>query len=85
MVQFVLTVLFIGILTSYVNLLVTNKLEIFINKGVDFLNPFIFVPIKGMLLKINPFNFVLFVGFFIFLTIYIWINDKNALYLQQIK
>lgn len=85
MVQFVLTVLFIGILWNYVNSLETNKLEIFINKGIEKINPFIFVPIKGMLLKINPFNFVLFVGFFIFLTIYIWINDKNVLHLQQIK
>ena len=85
MVQFELMVLYIGILTNFVNLLITNKLEIIINKGVDFLNPFIFVPIKGMLLKINPFNFALFVGFFIFLTIYIWLNVKNTLHLQQIK
>lgn len=80
-----LMVLYIGILTNFVNLLVTNKLEIFINKGIEKINPFIFVPIKGKLLKINPFDFILFVGLFIFLTIYIWINDKNVLHLQQIK
>lgn len=61
-----LMVLYIGILTNFVNLLVTNKLEIFINKGIEKINPFIFVPIKGKLLKINPFDFILFVGLFIF-------------------
>jgi hypothetical protein len=70
---------------NFVNLLLINKLEIYLNKGVENSIPLFLSQIKGHFIYFNPFNFVLLIGFLIFLTIYIWIFYKFVLYLQWIK
>ena len=85
MVQSKLMDLYIGILTNFVNLLLINKLEIYLNKGVEVSIPLFLSQIKTFFVYFNPFKFVLLIGFFDFLSIYNWIFYKKVLYLQWIK
>ena len=83
MVQSKLTVLYIGILTNFVNLLIISKLETYSNKGIENSIPLFLFQIKGYFIYFNPFNFVLLIGFLTFLTIYIWVFYKNPDYVEE--
>jgi len=67
MVQFKSMVLYIGILTNFVNLLLINKLEIYSNKGVENSIPLFLFQIKEYFIYFKPFNFALLIGFFNYL------------------